>query len=308
MGSKCQPFLVATAIEPVALAVDATHVYWTEAYGGVDRAPLSGGSATYLGGTSGASGIALDAAHVYWDFDDVEATLLGGGTATILLPVPFGAEAYTRGLAIDATSLYFLFNSSPQEQLESMPVGGGPPTVLASGWSYTGADSSPCVVDVDDTSVYWANQSTGPGSVQAVPKGGGSPVTLAAGQDGAFCVAHDDTRVYWTNGDGLAGSVMSVPKGGGAPVVIASSQVQPNGIVVDATYVYWSNYAWGNVTMGTVMRAAKNGGAPEVMADGLARNSASYGTGRDRAVLDRRRCDHEARQVGATHGCRAGSG
>jgi len=79
VASKCQPVVVATAIQPVAVAVNATHVYWTEAYGGVDRAPLSGGSTTYLGGMSGASGIALDAGQVYWDFGSVQAMALAAG-------------------------------------------------------------------------------------------------------------------------------------------------------------------------------------------------------------------------------------
>jgi hypothetical protein len=259
------------AFQPAGIAVNATNVYWADVAGGIGRVPLSGGSATFLGPTTGQSAIALDAVHVYWDFADVQSAPLAGGSIATLLSIPFGGQsAYASGLAVDTTSLYFLFTNNGQQQLESIPVGGGPPTVLAAGWSFVNAESWPCIVDADDTSVYWAKQSTANGSVMSVPKGGGSQVTLAEGQGGVLCLAHDDTNVYWTNGDGLGGLVMSVPKGGGASVVIASSQVQPSGIVVDATYVYWSNYAWGNVTMGTVMRAAKCGGAPEIMAFGLA--------------------------------------
>jgi hypothetical protein len=77
------------------------------------------------------------------------------------------------------------------------PLGGGAPTILASG------QSGPAGIVVDATSVYWVNQGVYmgvDGAVMKVPLGGGATTTLAASQGGPLAIAVDTSSVYWTNG------------------------------------------------------------------------------------------------------------
>jgi len=64
---------------PVAVAVDATSVYWiSQRAGTVMKAPLGGGSpVTLASGQSFPLGLALDASCVYW-------TTAVGGTGTVM--------------------------------------------------------------------------------------------------------------------------------------------------------------------------------------------------------------------------------
>ncbi|MEZ4220129.1 MAG: DUF5050 domain-containing protein [Polyangiaceae bacterium] len=98
-----------------AVALDATHVYWTVLgtganKGEIRRLPLAGGTAEVLAVTqAGPRGIAVDATHVYWTNSDdgtvrriakdgsdnqVPATLSSGGIEPL-------------GIAVDATAVYW---------------------------------------------------------------------------------------------------------------------------------------------------------------------------------------------------------
>jgi hypothetical protein len=78
-----------------------------------------------------------------------------------------------RGIAVDATSVYWT-NEYSSGTVMKVPTGGGTPTTLASGQSY------PQGIAVDATSVYWTNDISG--TVMKVPTGGGTPTTLASGR------------------------------------------------------------------------------------------------------------------------------
>jgi hypothetical protein len=76
-----------------------------------------------------------------------------------------------------------------------VPIGGGTPTILASG------QNNPHGIAIDAANIYWTTNYTG--TVMKVPIGGGTPTTLASGQNSPARIAVDATSVYWTNyGDG----------------------------------------------------------------------------------------------------------
>ncbi len=60
------PLALTSSANPVALAVDATHVYWTDSDGKISRVPKGGGTVTSISVTSSPMSIALDAGNVYW--------------------------------------------------------------------------------------------------------------------------------------------------------------------------------------------------------------------------------------------------
>jgi len=142
---------LATNQSAIAVAVDATNVYWKSDQS-VIKAPLAGGAivtlCTLSASTAGAAfNIAVDATTVYWTGrDGTTGTLMkvpvGGGTATTLAtgPSPFNA------LAIDATTVYFA-----SADILSVPIVGGAPTTLVAGYPAGG-------LAVDATSVYWTYQ------------------------------------------------------------------------------------------------------------------------------------------------------
>jgi hypothetical protein len=194
--------------EAWAIAVDATHVYWTNAGGpgwNVQRVSKGGGAAEGLAGPNdnqagpvpdkAAQGqIVLDATYVYWANEDT-------------------------GLI-----RRMLKNGSGQE-------------TLAQGYEPFGAA-------VDDTHVYWSNRKDTNRSVVRVPKSGGAVETVAAhgaaGDPGILAI--DTQFVYWTGYDN--GSVWRASKVTPfAPEMLwnpnASATIAGWGVVVDGVNVYW---------------------------------------------------------------------
>jgi hypothetical protein len=132
----------------IALAVDATSVYWKDDQS-VLKAPLAGGAISTLctlsSSTAGASfNMAVDATNVYWTGRNGTAGTLmkvpvGGGTATTLAT----SSSMFSAMAIDATSVYVA-----SADILSVPISGGAATTLVAGYGANG-------LAVDATSVYW---------------------------------------------------------------------------------------------------------------------------------------------------------
>jgi hypothetical protein len=284
LGESCSPThrcLVTIASEqgfPFDITVDTTAVYWMNRVSSVMgssvmKAPLGSGAITTLAsqGEGGWMGIAVDATSVYWAsqntgcasrytqpsdrFGAVRELPLRGGAIT-----PLASEQNCPwGIAVDASSVYW----TDLDGVMKAPLGGGSPTMLATG-------QSPRGIAVDATSVYWTNVGyIGPsGSVMKAPLEGGAAIALASGQYTTQGIAVDATSVYWTNGEG----VMKVPLGGGtitALVADASRQSGTYAIAVDTASVYWTDDY-----RGTVMKVPLSGGAPTTLASG---QGAPYG-------------------------------
>jgi outer membrane protein assembly factor BamB len=190
---------------PTAIAVSATDVFWTEAGPALWTVPIAGGVATALAMGSGGQTIAIDKKNVYWVMDGaIQMAPLSGGA-----PVPIGPSA--AAIAVDATDVYFV-NSDQTDVggVSRVPIGGGTPTVLASGRS-----GSLAGVAVDDANVYWieGEGTIQQGAVAAVPKSGGHVTILASGLGDPSAIALDDSGVYFTNPAALGGGqIMRVPK------------------------------------------------------------------------------------------------
>ena len=125
-----------------AVAVDATSLYWVTG-SAVSSLPLDGGTPiTLWQGQPVIDAFALDAENVYWGTSDGAVMMVpkSGGTASTLAS---GLGAIW-SMAVDSKNVYW----GTGEGLMRMPVGGGTPTMLASGL--------PVAIALDATSVYWA--------------------------------------------------------------------------------------------------------------------------------------------------------
>lgn len=218
-----------------ALALDETHVYWTELLpGSAHRVSKVGGDPTELPPFEGsARGVAVDDTHVYLAVateqgQEIVASTKMGTAWELLASVP-DARSPT-ALAADETALYWTFAEWDLRSGGVMMVGksGGEPVVLA-------AIESPRsgAIALDDTFVYFLSWDLFDGSVFRVAKMGGSPERLAYPQASPTRIAVAPSGVYWT----ASRTVMWLPAPGAEPVVLASGLEAPWGIAVGADEV-----------------------------------------------------------------------
>jgi hypothetical protein len=202
-------------------------------------------------------------------------------------------------IAADTTSVYWAESVGP---VMKVPIGGGPPTVLAK----SEQDGIATAITLDSANVYWTTHwGTGPdgivnGAVLKVPLDGGIPTTLASGPYRPDTLAVNAGNVYWTTwgtdtpavmkvaidggaptvvasaGSGcfavdatnlyscsLEGDIMKAPIAGGAPTTLASAQNLLGNIAIDATSVYWID---SDLYTSKVMKVPMDGGTPTILA------------------------------------------
>jgi hypothetical protein len=260
---------------PVALAVDAVNVYWTNlTVGGLNTGTVmacaiggcNGKPTTLATGQWGPTSIAVDATSVYWSN---EGNMPNGGGGTIMkCPIDGcgagNAGAVTlasgrtmpSGVAVDAANVYWADAWNPGT-VSRVAKAGGAVTPIASNLFY------PRFVAVDAQNVYWVNQGDGSSANASVEKcavaGCASPTTVASAQTFASGLAIDDTNAYWANANG--GTIVKCALGGcgAAPTTLASGIQSPWSVAIDRGAIYFTQ--GGNSTptdgAGTVRRALK---------------------------------------------------
>jgi len=277
---------------PVAMAVDATNVYWTGAAVGQDTTgvvlmvPKAGGTVTTLASGVNPAAMVIDSTSVY--FSDLTGdTLLkvpiGGGNVTTLYTlsstnpnVPGRAGA----LAIQGDELYWVDGGS--SRVVKLSTSGGTFTTLFTG--STTADYASIAVNATDA--YWDFNSPSPiGAIKKVPLAGGTATTVATLTAEPSVLTIDANNVYWVDGNDQApdggepaGAVKQVPLSGGTVVTLAVGTGltdltvgDPVALAVDANNVYWVNY--GN---GYVISAPIGGGTPTTLASPATGDESRY--------------------------------
>jgi len=212
-GALTPTALASGQADPLAMAIDATNVYWVSqgsisaANGTVVKVPLNGGTPiTLASGQSDPIAVAVDATNVYW----IDLTAVG-------------TNAYV------GTVL-------------KVPIAGGAVTTLAFG------QSSPTAIAVDGTYVYWTQIN--PGAVVKAPVGGGSVITIAGnittGTLGGLAV--DSQNLYWSIQGQKVGAIVSSPLGGNTVVTLKGGLDYPRAMATDSTSIYWTDNIDGTVS------------------------------------------------------------
>jgi hypothetical protein len=170
--------------------------------GSVIKAPLVTGPATTLvTGLQEAVAIATDATNVYWaeyfgagcSWGCLVSMPLAGGTPTTIVSNATTTQQNIHAFALMGTEVFWT-NEGISSTVMKQDVRGGTPVTLASDQKEPGA------IGVDDASVYWA---TIDGSLMRVSRNGGASTTLASHPCRPCAIAANDASVFWVTCDSL---------------------------------------------------------------------------------------------------------
>lgn len=229
--------------DPMALAQDESHLYWTEVGdllqadsldGRILRVSKSGGAVeTLVTGIQNPTFLTVDDTSVYWssvgdilapdpaDYGLWQAPKAGGA------PVQLASTTGDAGVAVFGDTLYF--TDFIAGTISSLPTAGGSPTLLASG------QDGPVRIEADATHVYWSNE--GSNDLWRVVISGGTPEPLGATESRTQRFALDETHVYFFSPGGLS----RLAKAGGVIEPLTTTTDVGRDIASGAESIYWTS-------------------------------------------------------------------
>jgi virginiamycin B lyase len=191
---------------PCDVAVDATHIYWTNLRTEtIGRANLDGSSVdeNFVTGAHQPCGIAVDGNHIYWT-NDVSSGSVGranlNGTAPNQNFIP--GVTSPAAVAVDAAHVYWTVNV-PSGAIGRANLDGTSPDE-----SFIPGITSPYQMAVDADHVYWTNDNTPATIGRANLDGTGTPNQsfMTGFPDGsAYGIAVDGQHLYWSEGSDTIG-------------------------------------------------------------------------------------------------------
>jgi hypothetical protein len=285
-SSSAPVVLARDQINPAAIDVDETNVYWvSDSRSGISKVNKTGGAVTTIvSGQENIRRMIVDKGMIYFYTDDeVRKVSTTGGDPTTLVAFSNigGGKSIYYYFALDHKNVYFV-NDPPEgaQQIMKIDKGGGKPVILVpevyapsgvvsdgvslywieylndtvqkidieGGPSVTVGDcSNPLAVAVDSTSVYCSNKQ---GEVMRFAKTSGASTILATVKDAGFDrLAVDKGAVYALSA--LKG-IYRIDKNGRPPVLLVPLNGVSANLAIDTSNIYWSNY-----NEGTVMRRSK---------------------------------------------------
>jgi len=244
-GGPARRLLRLAGLPITASTVRASTVYFTEAgRGTVSALPVGAAAARTLAtGHREPWAIAVDATHVYYTTRGTEGhsdgtivrVPIAGGPQQVVAP---GLRAPTH-IALDETSVYASVLGTRAHDYRDgavvkVPKAGGAALVLAAEQAAVSA------LAADGASVFWAKAGRGAaaGEVVRVDRSGGAPVVLASRERSPSGIAIGETSVYWTCSDG---EIRKADKRGGEITTIALGQQRPKSIAAGSSMVVWAN-------------------------------------------------------------------
>jgi hypothetical protein len=237
---------------PGGLAMNATHLFWSNASTGpngtIMSVPKTGapdaGAPTLLASEQIIPlAVAVLGSRVYWtnavnNVGVVSAVDAQGGVVEVIAD----NQDFPTGIAADTTGVYWVNHDGGQLMALDFLTVPAQIRVLASDLV------QPAGLTLDTTNVYWSELA---GNIRKKSKLDGSTSVLLADQQGLpLSVAVDGIHVYWT--DNAKGVIARTSTAGGTVETVASGQNGPMYVAVDNLSVYWTNGGDG-----TIMRKAK---------------------------------------------------
>jgi len=244
--------------KPFSLAVDRTHVYFSEAGAGtIKKVPTHGGGRviTLAQGLHDPRDLAIDGTWLYF-------AERGGG---MIKKVPItGGEVVTlaRGfigpmkIAVDADFVYFCeWAAQGAIKKVSKHTAHGQGMTMVEGLTF------PFGTSVVNRELFFVEQ-TKSGTLNKMSIDGGPRVVLLSRLVVPELLAFDQMHVYFAEGGG--GTIKKMPLGGGTATILAAGLMVPGGTVVDDKNVYFVE-----TESGTVKKISKNGGPAVALVQGL---------------------------------------
>ncbi len=253
--------LATIATPALRIALDATHVYWTDTVA-LKRVPKSGGAVEEITRPVAAH-FAIDETKAYFyqavDHNTGSSHYVTyplywlpktGGTAVLLRDNSVGTPGH---LALDAMQVYRAVEYS--RSVESVAKGTGQLTTLLA----TGIDAA----RLARSGFYLYFTTWLPGGVWRIPADGGKAEMLAMG-DHSQDIAVDAEHVYWATYLARR-SIRSVPIDGGPVAILVKPDGDPRGLALDDRHIYWAE-----PELGKVWRTPKSGGTSVPIVTGVA--------------------------------------
>jgi len=207
-GTGLNDSLISGLNNPMGVAVDSNHVYWTDTGANrIGRANLDGSGVNLNFITTGVvspQGIAVTAnAGIFWANGTSPTKTIGHANIDGSSPNPsFAAVGHACGVAADQSFVYWLDNTN--SKIGRVPVTGGAPDPNFVSLPVGAA----CGLAVDPSFLYWSAGSDGIGRV---PVGGGTAdpsfITAATGRVfGTSGLAVNPQYIFWGNVSNPPGS------------------------------------------------------------------------------------------------------
>jgi hypothetical protein len=235
-GSATPPLV--TASGPVAIASDATNVYWNDGPQIMECA-LADCQPTRLSTGAQITAIAVTATTVFWTDFGIGGTTGGvfscaiagcSETPTPLSPIATGPQA----LALDETNVYW--SNTKTHTIESCPLAGcgsAGPRQLVTG-------EGPVALAVSGPDLFWAGAGIRTCAISEC-----TPGTFTAADEQPAAIAVDDAGVYWvdTATDTIRGCSKSASC---APATVGTTDA-PTALALDAAHVYVASQSAGEI-------------------------------------------------------------
>ena len=287
LGGICNALtLVSGGVGMSALALNDSHLYWTEngtsggpsTIGKLKRIPLQGGAPETLASNLSSPGfLRIDNTNAYWASyygPGVLSVPLAGGTITTVLsgedPTDFAIKdgliywtSYDGGVRVKplsgGTASTVVSGTTPSGAIRFDTLGvifwtaydGSVNRVhpgMPSGATTIATGISTTTLAVDSSHAYVGSITMA--KILRIPKTGGQAADVAVGLDSIQALAVDETRVFFaTRGPGAGtGRIMKAPLDGSTPATtLASGLDDPWSIALSATAVYWIDEGTGTI-------------------------------------------------------------
>jgi streptogramin lyase len=208
-GTGVDRAFIATLGFPEAIAVDARHVYWTNASNAIGRARLDGSGIDheFIEGSGTIGGVAVGSRHIYWsnrdegtigrakrDGSDVDQEFISGG-------------ADPGHVAVDDAHVYWA-------NVEGKSIGRGNSSGMNVDQGFIPTLGAPAGLEVDGDHVFWVNANITPAFQGAIGK---------ADLDGT-----DIDQTFTTS-------------------AMSSSSGFLSGVTADADHIYWADFSYPSV-------------------------------------------------------------